>query len=102
VPTVADALGFDLRGGTLPGRSMLTTAGHDVLFFNGHQPDTLLALRTADRKYIYDFESNAVSVYQLDREPGEQTDVHAEVAPGVLKQAETDLRAWQIRVRNTF
>jgi len=102
VPTVADALGFDLRGGTLPGRSMLSTTGHNVLFFNGHQPDTLLALRTADRKFIYDFESDAVSVYQLDREPGEQTDVHAEVAPKVLQQAETDLRAWQIRVRSTF
>jgi arylsulfatase A-like enzyme len=102
VPTVADALGFDLRGGTLPGRSMLSTPGHDVLFFNGHQPDTLLALRTADRKYIYDFESNAMSVYQVDREPGEVTDVHADIPPETLKQAETDLRSWQIRVRSTF
>lgn len=102
VPTVADALGFDLHGGTLPGRSMLSTQGHDVLFFNGHQPDTLLALRTADRKYIYDFESNAVSVYDLDQEPGEVTDIHADVAAETLKQAETDLRAWQIRVRSTF
>jgi hypothetical protein len=81
---------------------VLGSPGHEVLFFNGHEPDTLLALRTGGRKFIYDFESNAVSVYDLHREPGELTDVHSQVAAGVLEQAETDLRAWQIRVRATF
>lgn len=102
LPTVADALGFELKGAALPGRSMLAGEGHDVLFFSGQQPETFTAMRTGNHKYIYDFENEHVSVFDVDREPGERTDLSDEVSSDSVAQVEADLQAWVSRVKSKF
>lgn len=102
LPTVADALGFELRGIRPPGRSMLTGPGHEALFFSGQQPESHAAMRIGDRKFLYDFAQDHVSVFDVQREPDEQTDLYDDVSSESLDQAEADLHEWQKRVRSTF
>jgi len=102
LPTLADALGFELLDNVLPGRSLLSSPGHPTLFFAAHMPTSYLAMRTTSRKYIYNFARDETSVFDLERDPGEQTDVSADIPAAELDQAGADLRAWQTRVRHAF
>ena len=103
LPTVIDALGLELTdNNVLPGRSLLSKTGHDTLFFNGHLPESLIAMRSGNLKYIYDFARDETSVFDLERDPGEHSDLRKQVSADQLSQAETDLRTWQVRVRHTF
>jgi arylsulfatase A-like enzyme len=102
LPTIVDALGLELHDNVLPGRSILSTAGHPTLFFSGHLPGSLLAMRSGNRKYVYNVLREQTSVFDLDRDPAEQQDLSDDVSFGEIAQVAADLRAWQVRVRRTF
>jgi arylsulfatase A-like enzyme len=103
LPTVLDALGLDLQGWQLPGRSLLEdAAGHPALFFSTHFDDAALALRDGQRKYIYRFGRRPIEVYDLENDPLEQHDLAGTTSMAELLGAEADMRAWYGRVKNAY
>ncbi len=102
LPTIGEALGLRLQGQPLPGRSLLSTSGHEVLFFGTHLERSYLALREGSYKYLYDFGRDSTRVFDLKRDPGEHSDVHSELPMSSVSQAEIDLLAWHRRVTQTF
>lgn len=65
LPTVADALGFDLLGGQLPGASVLSSPGHERLFFSCWYRGFCMALREGSEKTIYHYKKRRSQVFDL-------------------------------------
>ncbi len=102
LPTIAEALGLTLTGQPLAGRSLLSTSGHEELFFGTHLERSYLALRDSSHLYLYDFGRDSTKVFDLKHDPGEHTDVHSSTSMSAISQAEIDLLAWHRRVTATF
>ncbi len=86
----------------MAGRSLLSSPGHDALFFGTHLERSFLAMREGSYKYLYDLSRDSVKVFDLKQDPGEHTDVHSNVSIGAISQAEIDLLAWHQRVTQTY
>ncbi len=102
LPTIAESLGLRLQGQPLAGRSLLSTPGHEALFFGTHLERSFLALREGSYKYLYDLSRDSTKVFDLKRDPGEHTDIHSDVSMSAISQAEIDLLAWHRRVTQTY
>lgn len=103
VPTVVDALGLELKGGPLPGRSLLgSDPGHSALFFGIHFDKINLAMRAGNMKYIYYFGHRPMEAYDLALDPGERTNLYPTLPAEAREQAVTDLLEWRRRVGASF
>jgi arylsulfatase A-like enzyme len=102
VPTVVDALGLTLQGTPLPGKSILSSSGHDALFFSTHSEHSSLSMRDDTHKYIYFFNDSVTKVFNLSKDPGELDDVRASTPAATIGQIETDLLAWHHRVDQSY
>lgn len=103
LPTVADVLGLEMRGGRPAGRSLVSDAeGHRVLFHTSHFDGAVLALRDGTRKYLYHFGRKPMEVYDLATDPLERRDLAGSVPAADLVLAERDLRAWAARVSRSY
>jgi lipoteichoic acid synthase len=102
LPTIAESLGLPLQGQPLAGRSLLSTPGHDALFFGTHLERSFLAMREGSYKYLYDLSRDSTKVFDLQRDPGEHVDVRSELPLSTISQAEVDLLAWHRRVTQTY
>jgi lipoteichoic acid synthase len=103
LPSVADALGLQLRGGALPGSSMLSDPrGHQALFFSQYWDKTALALRVGNLKYVYSFGGSPPEIYDLSSDPMERRNIAAQLPARDAKQAQVDMLAWHDRAAQTF
>ncbi len=102
LPTIVESLGLRLQGQAMAGRSLLSTPGHEALFFGTHLERSFLALREGSYKYLYDLSRDSIKVFDLKRDPGEHTDVYSNVPMSAISQAEIDLLAWHQRVTQTY
>ncbi|MFZ0549641.1 MAG: sulfatase-like hydrolase/transferase [Steroidobacteraceae bacterium] len=103
LPTVADALGLELRGAALPGTSLLSDPrGHQALFFSQYWDKTALALRIGRLKYIYAFERSPLEVFDLSSDPMERRNIAAQLNSRDETQARVDMLAWRERAIQTF
>lgn len=87
MPTLLEHLGLRVAAGDLPGRSLLTTDGHEKLRFACWRKDTCRALRTKDLKIIHHFGRRDDEAYDLKVDPEEQVDL---VASGKVDKAARD------------
>jgi arylsulfatase A-like enzyme len=74
VPTLLELAGARWRG-VLPGRSLLTTPGHERVATFCWYPSTCAALRQGDRKVVYHFGRRPTEVFDLAADPGETRDL---------------------------
>jgi arylsulfatase A-like enzyme len=102
LPTIVESLGLRLQGQPLAGHSLLSSPGHEALFFGTHLERSFLALREGPYKYLYDLSRDSIKVFDLNRDPGEHRDVHSDVSMSAITQAEIDLLAWHQRVTQTY
>jgi arylsulfatase A-like enzyme len=103
LPTVADALGFTLNGGTLPGSSLLSDPrGHKALFFAQYWDRTALALRIGNLKYIYSFGKDPPETFDLSSDPMERRNITAQLPSRQEFQARIDMLAWRDRAAQAF
>jgi arylsulfatase A-like enzyme len=89
LPTVLEILGYRAEG-DLPGLSLLSSPGHEKLYFSCSYNKHCLALRTGDRKVIYHYSRRANELFDLGRDPLERTD--GQWAASVLR-----VGTWRIR-----
>jgi lipoteichoic acid synthase len=103
LPTVADALGFELRGGFVPGVSLLGEVSSDrTLYFSSWQETLSLALRRGDRKYIYFFRRSPMQVFDLSQDPMERHDLGSTVSAAESDPIERELLQWRQRAVDVF
>jgi arylsulfatase A-like enzyme len=103
LPTIADALGFELKGGYLPGQSMLAPVAPDrSLFFSVWREEKSLALRRGSKKYIYHFRHEPLEEFDLASDPREEHDLGAKLSEADGEKIEAELLGWQKGVGDTF
>ncbi len=103
VPTITEALGLKLSGGSLAGRSFLSDpAGHQTLFFSTHLDGTYLAMRDGNMKYVYNFGRRPLKVFDLLHDRGEHENLHDTVSMHARLQAQADMLAWRARVSESY
>ena len=87
LPTILDLAGVPWQG-TLPGRDLLASPGHDRVFTFCWYTDFCAAMREPDRTWIYHFGRRATELYaQSDAEQG------ADLADGVPEDERRDAEA---------
>jgi len=102
LPTIIESLGLKLQGQPMAGRSLLSSPGHEALFFGTHLERSFLALREGSYKYLYDLSRDSIKVFDLKQDPGEHSDVYSNISLSAISQAEIDLLAWHRRVTQTY
>jgi lipoteichoic acid synthase len=96
VPTVLEVLGFESRGGDLQGTSLLSTPGHERLFFSCWYTRQCMALREGSRKTLYHYERLPPEVFDLLADPLERRNLAPDrVAPEVVAASIERLKAWK-------
>lgn len=103
LPTVADALNFQLEGGHYPGLSMLRPVPPGrILYFSGWDSDVVLAFRQDALKFICRYRQCAMQVFDTWRDPLEAKNIAATLPPERLRDAEQKLRLWRENVRQIY
>ena len=90
MPTVLELLGLEIRSGKLPGKSLLSTQGHEKLHFSCYYENQCMAAREGDRKVVYHYGRRPLEVFDLATDPGE---THNLAEDGAIPKQELD--AWQ-------
>jgi lipoteichoic acid synthase len=94
-PTIADMLGFSLHGDPLPGVSLLGDNPRDrELYYGSILEGVAIGMRLNSRKYIYKFDSGQMEVFDLDKDPGEQHDLAAEISQTEAWKAKNQMLKW--------
>ncbi|GMV41855.1 MAG: hypothetical protein AMXMBFR64_35710 [Myxococcales bacterium] len=97
VPTVLELLGMRVEAGPLTGRSLLSSPGHEALYFACHYEAYCLGMRRGGRTYIHHFDRRPMEVYDVATDPGQTVDLAAEVSEGELSEARAAMLDWQAR-----
>ncbi|MFQ5572095.1 MAG: LTA synthase family protein [Rhodothermales bacterium] len=103
VPTVADALGLAIEGGTLPGSSLLQPASSGrILYHSTRHGNQALALRQDSLKFFYYNRRRPMQVFNLRQDPDERHDIAPLLPPEQLKAAEMNLLLWRRGVQQIY
>ncbi len=104
LPTVADILRVSVRGGHLPGHSLLRPVPKDrtilmTCWFEKH----CMALRQGDHKVIYNYHRRPLLAYDLANDPLERRDLATkpDLQPKI-QEAKARLIAWKTSVNRAF
>ncbi|MET0591482.1 MAG: LTA synthase family protein, partial [Polyangiaceae bacterium] len=101
LPTLLESVGFRLEQPSRPGRSMLSTRGHERLYFSCHYRDYCLAGRNARDKVIHHYAQRGPELFDLVVDPDERTNLAARRHLQVSEWTD-DLRRWKAQVSAQF
>src|SRR5215210_1990824 len=103
LPTVFDLLGYEVKGGEYPGRSLLAPPDeNNRLFFSCFDDYRCLATLKGDEKYIYFFGDRPEEVYKLSSDPFESHDLANEIGARELKELRTRVLTWYSKVNAMY
>ena len=102
LPTLADVLGYDVRGGEYPGFSMLSPPEDRKLMASCYHEQTCLASIEGDQKYIYSYGNRGEEYYDLSEDPKERKNLIGEQGDKKIEGLRNDLLAWQARVEASY
>ena len=102
LPTVADLLGYRVRGGAYPGTSMLSPPGVRTLRASCYHEHTCLASTTDDEKYIYHYGNRAEEYFDLSKDPYEKNNIIDQLSEEEILALRNDLLAWEGKVEATY
>jgi len=103
LPTVFDLLGYEVKGGEYPGRSLLAPPDqNNRLFFSCFDDYRCLATLKGDEKYIYFFGDRPEEVYKLSSDPFESHNLANEIGARELKELRTRVLTWYSKVNAMY
>ena len=88
MPTVLELLGFEERGGSIVGKSLLSTAGHESLYYSCYYYNFCMAYREGDRKTVYHYKRRKSQLFDLSSDPEEKNDLskNEKIDPAVIQK----------------
>jgi lipoteichoic acid synthase len=102
LPTVADLLGYGVRGGAYPGASALSPPEDRTLMASCYHEHTCLASIKGEEKYIYHYGNKAEEYFDLSRDPYERNNVIEQQSEAKIEGLREDLLAWQGRIEASY
>ncbi len=102
LPTVADLLGYEVRGGAYPGSSMLSPPEDRTLMASCYHEHTCLASISGDEKYIYHYGNMADEYFDLSSDPYERHNIIEQQSEERIKALRDDLLSWESRVTASY
>ena len=103
LPTVVDLLGYKIKGGSYPGRSLLAPPDKDrTLFFSCFDDYRCLASLKGNEKYIYFFGNQPDEVYDISKDPNEQHDIAGQMSKKELQDKRSQVLAWYSKVNAMY
>jgi lipoteichoic acid synthase len=102
LPTVADLLGYEVRGGAYPGASMLSPPEDRTLMASCYHEHTCLASIKDAEKYIYHYGNKADEYFDLSADPYERDNIIARQGEAKIEGLREDLLAWEGRVKASY
>jgi phosphoglycerol transferase MdoB-like AlkP superfamily enzyme len=102
LPTVVDALGYRVRGGSYPGSSMFGPLGERVLRASCYYENVCLARIEGDEKYIYNYGNKGQELYDLSEDPYERRNIIDERKEEEISALRRDLLHWRARVEAAY
>jgi len=100
--TVADLLGYEIRGGVYPGSSMLSPPEDRTLKASCYHEHTCLASIRDDEKYIYHYGNMADEYFDLSSDPYERNNIIDQQSGEKIQDLRNDLLAWESRVTASY
>ncbi|TRW94361.1 LTA synthase family protein [Candidatus Methylobacter oryzae] len=95
LPTIADMLGFSIRDHSLPGISLLRDNPKDREIYYGSALDEVsIGMRKGSRKYVYNFDSAPMEVFDLEQDPLEQHDLGGEISEEEAHSVKNQMLMW--------
>jgi lipoteichoic acid synthase len=102
LPTVADKLGYRIRGGTYPGASVLDPPEDRTLVASCYHERTCLAAIEGDEKYIYHFGNRDEEFFDLSKDPHERENVIGERDREEVEDLRYEVLAWEAKVKAIY
>ena len=102
LPTVAELLGYEIRGGTYPGTSMLSPPGERTLMASCYHEHTCLASIKDDEKYIYHYGNMADEYFDLSEDPYERHNIIEQQGEARIEGLREDLLSWEGKVNASY
>ncbi len=104
MPTVLELLGLEVAAGELPGKSLVSTDGHERVFFSCWKKGSCRAMREGDLKIIHYFGKRDDEAYDLAADPGEKEDLLAKgkLDKAKLKAALAHMKTWGKEVQRRY
>jgi lipoteichoic acid synthase len=102
LPTVADLLGYEIRGGTYPGSSMLSPLEERTLMASCYHERTCLASIKGDEKYIYHYGNKGEEFFDLSEDPLEKNNIIERQDDEEIKALRNHLLAWEAQVGASY
>jgi lipoteichoic acid synthase len=98
-----DLLGYKIKGGSYPGRSLLAPPDKDrTLFFSCFDDYRCLASLKGNEKYIYFFGNQPDEVYNISKDPNEQHDIAGQMSKKELQDKRSQVLAWYSKVNAMY
>ncbi len=103
LPTLVDLLGYKVKGGSYPGRSLLAPPDKDrTLFFSCFDDYRCLASLKGSEKYIYFFGNQPEEVYDISKDPHEQHNIASRLSEEELQDKRSQVLAWYSKVNAMY
>jgi lipoteichoic acid synthase len=102
LPTVADLLGYEVRGGAYPGASMLSPPEGRTLMASCYHEHTCLASIRDEEKYVYNFGNKPDEYFDLSNDPYERNNIIEQQGDEKIETLRDDLLAWEGRVEASY
>lgn len=95
LPTIADVLGFSIKGDLPPGLSLLRDNPKDrEIYYSCVLERIAIGMRKGSRKYIYKFDSAPMEVFDLGKDPEERHDLAGEISEAEAFTAKNRMLKW--------
>jgi len=87
LPTLLEITGTEWQG-NLPGRSLISSQGHESVVSSCWYTDFCLSMREGNLKYVYHFGMRPTQVFDLEQDPGELYSIAETLTQEELRSAE--------------
>src|SRR5215210_1379190 len=103
LPTVTDLLGYEVKGGTYGGSSLIRPMRRDrTLMFSCWNESGCLASLKGTEKYIYHFEDQPEEIFDLSQDPTERRNLAGQRSPEELEKRRRELLEWRAKVNAAY